>query len=261
MVSPRIEPFEYGNADDDGIAEQTQQIGRLIQKEESEQRGEQDNGVIVDGNLLGRRFCIGSRNKKLSARSRHARKNEGNELERSHGVVVENKRGRKHDAGKEREEENDKRALHACRGRLSEKGIGKPCAESAEQSRDRRDRLHGERRFHDEKRADKRYGDCNPVEFGRAFFQGKVGKDDRKERGQLVQNGRVRNGQMTDRVKIAHDACRSRNRTHENVFHAPFRKHKVALIFHEKEKGEEYGDGVSEKRLLHRRHVPGKFDE
>lgn len=204
-------PVEERGYDDNGIADKAESVGHFAENKESKDRREDYDGIIVDGDLLCRRFGICLCDEYLTARSTYACGKQKNELFRRHREVIEKEHGERYKTGESRKNENDQIAVYAVFAHFSYEGIRKACADTAERSRYRRDYLRRERGFNDEQRTDKRNTDGDDLSELRFFLDDKYGKNNGEERREFIQYRRVRNVHIRYGIKIAKDTERARN--------------------------------------------------
>ena len=199
-----IKKHKYGHGADNYIPQNTVSVGQLPKEYESQQRGENDLGIIVDRNLPGGCVAVSCGDGKLAAGGRKACQQQVSCLRRCHGVKVKKQRRERHKAGEGGEKEYNKRPLFASLPKKTHGRISGSGAKAPHKPHHRRHQLHiGECGLDNKKAARKGAGHRKNLRRRTFFPQKEVGENDREKRRHFIEHGGIGEHQMVHCIKIA----------------------------------------------------------
>ena len=188
VFSVVIPEHSISGCDDHDISDDAQTVGYLSHDQKSQQGGEDDLRVVVDGDLFCRGVGVGRCYAELRHCRTQTRSKQHKELEPRHRVEVEHHERKRGKGRERRKEEHNIITLYALLGRSSHEGVCRTCAHSAYKACNGWNKLCvlKARLYHEHSacKGGEYYQPLRPVGF---FFKQRHGKDDRKERGHLVE--------------------------------------------------------------------------
>ncbi len=161
-------PNRHGN--NDKIPHKRPQIRDIAEHEESHNSGENDLGIIINGNLPAGCMRIRCRDRKLAAGGKNARHEQRKPLKRRHIMIIKDQIRNGEHTGKDGEEQHNEFAVFPFYAEPANARISAACRHSAGEAGEGRQKIRiAERGFYNEQRADKRNGDRDRL-FGLYLF-------------------------------------------------------------------------------------------
>ena len=244
---------------DDKIPHKRPYIRDIAEHEESHNCGENDLGIIINGNLPAGRMRIRSRDRKLAAGGKNARHEQRKPLKRRHIMIIKDQIRNGEHTGKNREEQHNESAVFPFYAEPANARISAACRHSAGKAGEGRQKIHiAESGFYNEQRADKRNGDRDRLFGLYLFFNKDRGKNQREKRAHFIEHGGVGQFDLIQCVKIAEYTRKTRGGTNQQMFQTAFFGFERIPGFYHGGKSEDHGNKISEKHLLHGGQIAGK---
>ena len=92
--------IQHRHAADQEIAQDAEPVRHIAEDEEAQQGGEDDLGVVIDGDLFGRGTAVGRRDTELAAGGKQSGPQQNERLLYRHGSVDHQHIGQRYQAGK-----------------------------------------------------------------------------------------------------------------------------------------------------------------
>ena len=259
-VIVKIHP--HTRAADEHIAQHAERIRHVPKDEETQSRRKDHLRIVIDRDLLGRRAEVGFGDAQLPHAGERARENQADELESGHGPERKDQKRQAGQTGKRRKIEHDALAVLLPRAQLAHKGIGRARAHAADSPGKRgKRRWVAEARLDDAHAARKGHQHAQHLHPARLLLQQKDGKQDRKERRELVEHVRIGEIELPDGIEIAQQPHRAAEAAPEQRGDIPLFRPKRNLLPPHHRQYEQQRDEIAEERLLEGGQIAGELDK
>jgi len=258
-----VQKIENRHAADYEIAQKAEQIGEISEQAEADDGRENDLRVVIDRDLPGRSEAVGRGDGKLASGSAQTGGDQDENLLRCHGAEVKQDFGQNGQAGEGGKEKDDETAPLSPLTQQADQRIGNAGANTAGQTDESGNQVQiAEGGLDDTQRAGKSAQQAEALNRGELFLQDKETGDHREKRRELVEHGGVGQQQMVHGVEIGQDTDGTEAgppQQNRPVFGAGGSE--GLAVFYNDSRGNEQGNEIAEKTLLHGGDVPGQPDE
>ena len=248
-------PLDQGGSDDDHVADNAVEVGDFTEEDNAEEGGEDDLGVIEDGDLFGGSIGVGLGDKDLTHDGTETGEKEEDRLLEGHGLEVQEDKGKEGENGGNGEVEDDHVSVHAIGAQAPNKGVGGAAAEATEEADEGGDTDQATGRLDHEGRTDEGREDADDGELVGLLVENEDGHDDGKEGGHLLEDAGITQVQVFNGEEVGEKADGAKEAAPQHGKPVLWGEAEANMGMGDENKGVDQGHHVPENRLLQDGHI------